>query len=132
MRNVPRRHDLLESVLAIPSDGLTQGARGIRLIDRADVEAVCHAHTKAKAVAKLAAIVREETRRTKSPAHPARQGTKVKSPAEIRQVDTGERAELRDWLDAQHIEESSEFLATVDEGVRSAENSRIDWMYPPD
>ena len=60
MRNVPRRHDFLESVLAIPSDGLTQGTRGIRLIDRADVEAVCHAHTEAKAVAKLAAIVRDE------------------------------------------------------------------------
>jgi hypothetical protein len=33
-----------------------------------------------------------------------------------------ERAELRDWLDAQDIEESPEFLAAVDEGIRSAEN----------
>ena len=48
--------------------------------------AVCHAHTEAKAVAKL------------------------------------ERAELRDGLDAQDIEESPAFLAAVDEGIRSAEN----------
>ena len=50
----------------------------------------------------------------------------------IDKLTPGERAELRDWLHAQDIEESSEFLATVDEGVRSAENSRIDWMYTPD
>jgi hypothetical protein len=32
------------------------------------------------------------------------------------------RLELRDWLDAQDIEESPEFLAAVDEGIWSAEN----------
>ena len=32
-----------------------------------------------------------------------------------------ERAALRDWLDAQDIEKSPEFLAAVDEGIRSAE-----------
>jgi hypothetical protein len=50
----------------------------------------------------------------------------VKSLAEIRQaidkLTPRERMELRDWLDAQDIEESSEFLAAVDEGIRSAEN----------
>jgi hypothetical protein len=33
-----------------------------------------------------------------------------------------ERAELRQWLDAQDIEESPEFLAAVDKGIWSAEN----------
>ena len=33
-----------------------------------------------------------------------------------------ERAELRQWLDAQDIEESPEFLAAVDKGLWSAEN----------
>jgi hypothetical protein len=33
-----------------------------------------------------------------------------------------ERSELRNWLDAQDIEESPEFLAAVDEGIRSAES----------
>jgi len=50
----------------------------------------------------------------------------VKSLAEIRQaidqLTPRERAELRDWLDAQDIEESPEFLAAVDERIRSAEN----------
>ena len=50
----------------------------------------------------------------------------MKSLAEIREaiekLAPNERAELRDWLDAQDIEESSEFLATVDEGIWSAEN----------
>jgi len=50
----------------------------------------------------------------------------VKSLAEIREaiekLAPNERAELRDWLDAQDIEESSEFLAAVDEGIWSAEN----------
>jgi hypothetical protein len=50
----------------------------------------------------------------------------VKSLAEIRQaidkLTPRERAELRDWLDAQDIEESPEFLAAVDEGIPSAEN----------
>jgi len=50
----------------------------------------------------------------------------VKSLAEVRQaidnLTPRERAELRDWLDAQDIEESPEFLAAVDEGIRSAEN----------
>ena len=50
----------------------------------------------------------------------------MKSLAEIRQaidqLTPRERAELRDWLDAQDIEESPEFLAAVDEGIRSAEN----------
>jgi len=39
-----------------------------------------------------------------------------------------DRAELRDWLDAQDIEESPEFLAALDEGIRSAEtNLRVRW-----
>jgi hypothetical protein len=46
--------------------------------------------------------------------------------AEIRQaiekLAPTERAELRDWLDAHDIEERPEFLAAVDEGIRSAEN----------
>ena len=50
----------------------------------------------------------------------------MKSLAEVRQaidnLTPRERAELRDWLDAQDIEESPEFLAAVDEGIRSAEN----------
>ena len=50
----------------------------------------------------------------------------MKSLAEIRQaidkLTPRERAELRDWLDAQDIEESLEFLAAVNEGIRSAEN----------
>lgn len=50
----------------------------------------------------------------------------MKSLAEIRQaidkLTPRERAELRDWLDAQDIEESPEFLAAVDEGIPSAEN----------
>ena len=50
----------------------------------------------------------------------------MKSLAEIRQaidqLTPRERAELRDWLDAQDIEESPEFLAAVDERIRSAEN----------
>ena len=50
----------------------------------------------------------------------------MKSLAEIRQaidkLTPRERAELRDWLDAQDIEESPDFLAAVDEGIRSAEN----------
>jgi hypothetical protein len=50
----------------------------------------------------------------------------VKSLAEIRQaidkLTPRERAELRDWLDAQDIEESPEFLAAMDEGIPSAEN----------
>jgi hypothetical protein len=50
----------------------------------------------------------------------------VKSLAEIRQaidkLTPRERAELRDWLDAQDIEESPEFLAAVDKGIWSAEN----------
>jgi len=33
-----------------------------------------------------------------------------------------ERAELRQWLDAQDIEESPDFLAAVDKGIWSAEN----------
>ena len=33
-----------------------------------------------------------------------------------------ERSGLRNWLDAQDIEESPEFLAAVDEGIRSAES----------
>ena len=50
----------------------------------------------------------------------------MKSLAEDRQaidkLTPRERAKLRDWLDSQDIEESPEFLATVDEGIRSAEN----------
>ena len=50
----------------------------------------------------------------------------MKNLAEIRQaiekLTPNERAELRDCLDAQDIEESPEFLAAVDEGVWSAEN----------
>ena len=50
----------------------------------------------------------------------------MKSFAEIREaiekLAPNERAELRDWLDTQDIEESSEFLAAVDEGIWSAEN----------
>ena len=50
----------------------------------------------------------------------------MKSLAEIREaiekLAPNEQAELRDWLDAQDIEESSEFLAAVDEGIWSAEN----------
>jgi len=50
----------------------------------------------------------------------------VKSLAEIRQaidkLTPRERTELRDWLDAQDIEESPEFLAAVDKGIWSAEN----------
>ena len=33
-----------------------------------------------------------------------------------------ERAELRQWVDAQDIEERPEFLATVDKGIWSSEN----------
>ena len=50
----------------------------------------------------------------------------MKSLAEIREaiekLAPNEQAELRDWLDAQDIEESPEFLAAVDERIRSAEN----------
>ena len=50
----------------------------------------------------------------------------MSSLAEIRQaiekLAPKERAELRQWLDAQDIEESPEFLATVDKGIWSAEN----------
>ena len=50
----------------------------------------------------------------------------MSSLAEIRQaiekLAPKERAELRQWLDAQDIEESPEFLAAVDKGIRSAEN----------
>ena len=50
----------------------------------------------------------------------------MKSLTEVRQaidkLTARDRAELRDWLDTQDIEESSEFLAAVDEGIRSAEN----------
>ena len=50
----------------------------------------------------------------------------MKSFAEIREaiekLAPNERAEPRDWLDTQDIEESSEFLAAVDEGIWSAEN----------
>ena len=50
----------------------------------------------------------------------------MKSLAEVRQaidkLTPRERAELRDWLDAQDIEASPEFLAAVHEGIRSAEN----------
>ena len=50
----------------------------------------------------------------------------MKSLAEIRQaidkLTPRERAELRDWLHAKDIEEGPEFLAAVDEEIRSAEN----------
>ncbi len=50
----------------------------------------------------------------------------MSSLAEIRQAIENlapkERAELRQWLDAQDIEESPEFLAAVDKGIWSAEN----------
>ena len=50
----------------------------------------------------------------------------MSSLAEIRQaiekLAPNERAELRQWLDAQDIEESPEFLAAVDKGIWSAEN----------
>src|ERR1700676_2271202 len=50
----------------------------------------------------------------------------MSSLAEIRQaiekLAAKERSELRNWLDAQDIEESPEFLAAVDEGIRSAES----------
>ena len=45
----------------------------------------------------------------------------MKSLAEIREaiekLAPKERSELRDWLDAQDIEVSHEFLAAVDEGI---------------
>ena len=40
----------------------------------------------------------------------------------IEKLTPKERAELRQRLDANDIEESPEFLAAVDEGIRSAEN----------
>ena len=50
----------------------------------------------------------------------------MKSLAEIREaiekLAPKERSELRDWLDAQDIEVSHEFLAAVEEGIGSAEN----------
>ncbi len=50
----------------------------------------------------------------------------MSSLAEIRQaiekLAPKERTELRQWLDAQDIEESPEFLAAVDKGIWSAEN----------
>jgi hypothetical protein len=50
----------------------------------------------------------------------------MSSLAEIRQaiekLAPKERAELRQWLDAQDIEESPEFLSAVDKGIWSAEN----------
>jgi hypothetical protein len=50
----------------------------------------------------------------------------VKSLAEIREaiekLAPKERSELRDWLEAQDLEASHEFLSAVDEGIRSAEN----------
>jgi hypothetical protein len=41
---------------------------------------------------------------------------------QIRGSQQSVRAELRDWLDAQDIEESPEFLAAVHKRVQSAEN----------
>jgi hypothetical protein len=39
----------------------------------------------------------------------------------IEQLAPKDRAELRQWLEIQDVEESPEFLAAVDEGIRSAE-----------
>ena len=53
----------------------------------------------------------------------------MSSLAEIRQaiekLAANERAELRQWLDAQDIEESPEFLDAVDKGIWSAENEPV-------
>ena len=50
----------------------------------------------------------------------------MSSLAEIRQaiekLAPKELAELRQWLDAQDIEENPEFLAAVDDGIWSAQN----------
>ena len=50
----------------------------------------------------------------------------MKSLAEIRQaidkLTPRGRAELRDWLEDQDIEENPKFLAAVDDGMWSAEN----------
>ena len=40
----------------------------------------------------------------------------------IEKLEPKERVELKQWLDAQDIEESPEFLAAVDKGIWSAEN----------
>jgi len=40
----------------------------------------------------------------------------------IEQLEPEERSELRNWLEAQDIQESPEFLAAVDDGILSAEN----------
>jgi len=40
----------------------------------------------------------------------------------IEQLGPEERSELRNWLEAQDIQESPEFLAAVDDGILSAEN----------
>jgi len=40
----------------------------------------------------------------------------------IEQLGLEERSELRNWLEAQDIQESPEFLAAVDDGILSAEN----------
>ena len=40
----------------------------------------------------------------------------------IEQLEPEERSELRNWLEAEDIQESPEFLAAVDDGILSAEN----------
>ena len=42
----------------------------------------------------------------------------------IEKLASEDRARLREWLDAQDVEETDELLAAIDEGIRSAETER--------
>ena len=42
----------------------------------------------------------------------------------IEKLASEDRARLREWFDAQDVEETDELLAAIDEGIRSAETDR--------
>jgi predicted transcriptional regulator len=42
----------------------------------------------------------------------------------IEKLASEDRARLREWFDAQDVEETDELLAAIDEGIRSAETER--------
>ena len=42
----------------------------------------------------------------------------------IKKLASEDRARLREWFDAQDVEETDELVAAIDEGIRSAETER--------
>ena len=48
----------------------------------------------------------------------------------IEKLASEDRARLREWFDAQDVEETDELLAAIDEGIRSAETERTVAMMP--